>query len=319
MILPADPFHFPSLVWDWPIAIYLFLLGISAGSVTFAVLLKQKRLGRDAARSGVVKAAAILGPGAVILGLLILIFHLARPWTFWKLMFHYQFDSVMSMGVMLFQIYMAVLLIWLGGVFAPAIAALRARLLGERFGWVDALLARLPHADRFVEPLLLLLAALLGAYTGFLLSALKSYPMLNNPVLPVLFLVSGLSSGVASCILMATTAFKTDAHGEEVHFLHRFETPLVLIEALLLLCFFTGLWFGDGQKVVALTSAIGGGFWAQVFWFGVVGIGLAAPLLLGHLLPGHGRGKLLLISGCSLTGILLLRYFILYAGQMTVA
>ncbi|ENY71582.1 protein NrfD [Aeromonas diversa CDC 2478-85] len=319
MMLPADPFHFPSLVWDWPIAIYLFLLGISAGSVTFAVLLKQKVLGDKASQSGVLKATAILGPASVVLGLLILIFHLSRPWTFWKLMFHYQFDSVMSMGVMLFQVYMAVLFVWLGGVFASELAWLRERLLPGRFGWVDGLLARIPSVDKMVEPLLLLLAVLLGAYTGFLLSALKSYPMLNNPVLPVLFLVSGLSSGVASCILVSTTLFKTRAHSDEVQFLHRFETPLVLIEALLLLCFFTGLWFGDGQKLVALISAIGGGFWSQVFWFGVVGLGLAAPLLLGRLLPGHGRGKLLLICGCSLTGILLLRYFILYAGQMTVA
>lgn len=101
-----DAFHFPSLVWDWPIAIYLFLLGISAGATSLSVLLRRKGAGSE---SGIIKATAILAPVSVVLGLLILIFHLARPWTFWKLMFHYQFDSVMSMGVMLFQVYMAVL------------------------------------------------------------------------------------------------------------------------------------------------------------------------------------------------------------------
>ena len=35
----TSAFHFESLVWDWPIAIYLFLIGISAGLVTLAVLL----------------------------------------------------------------------------------------------------------------------------------------------------------------------------------------------------------------------------------------------------------------------------------------
>ena len=104
-----DAFHFPSLVWDWPIAIYLFLLGISAGATTLSVLLRRKGAGSE---SGIIKATALLAPLSVILGLLILIFHLARPWTFWKLMFHYQFDSVMSMGVMLFQLYMAVLSAW---------------------------------------------------------------------------------------------------------------------------------------------------------------------------------------------------------------
>lgn len=37
----ASAFHFESLVWDWPIAVYLFLIGISAGLVVLAVLLRQ--------------------------------------------------------------------------------------------------------------------------------------------------------------------------------------------------------------------------------------------------------------------------------------
>lgn len=37
----TSAFHFESLVWDWPIAIYLFLIGISAGLVTLAVMLRR--------------------------------------------------------------------------------------------------------------------------------------------------------------------------------------------------------------------------------------------------------------------------------------
>ncbi|SQB25598.1 cytochrome c-type biogenesis protein [Citrobacter koseri] len=32
-------------------------------------------------------------------------------------MFHYSFTSVMSMGVMLFQLYMVVLVLWLAKIF----------------------------------------------------------------------------------------------------------------------------------------------------------------------------------------------------------
>lgn len=42
-----EAFHFPSLVWDWPIAIYLFLLGISAGATTLSVLLRRKGAGSE--------------------------------------------------------------------------------------------------------------------------------------------------------------------------------------------------------------------------------------------------------------------------------
>lgn len=105
----TSAFHFESLVWDWPIAIYLFLIGISAGLVTLAVLLRRVYPQAGGADSTLLRTTLIVGPGAVILGLLILVFHLTRPWTFWKLMFHYSFTSVMSMGVMLFQLYMVVL------------------------------------------------------------------------------------------------------------------------------------------------------------------------------------------------------------------
>ena len=108
----TSAFHFESLVWDWPIAIYLFLIGISAGLVTLAVLLRRVYPQAGGADSTLLRTTLIVGPGAAILGLLILVFHLTRPWTFWKLMFHYSFTSVMSMGVMLFQLYMVVLVLW---------------------------------------------------------------------------------------------------------------------------------------------------------------------------------------------------------------
>lgn len=313
-----DAFHFPSLVWDWPIAIYLFLLGISAGSCTLAVLLRKNGAGSE---SGIIKATALLAPLSVVLGLLILIFHLARPWMFWKLMFHYQFDSVMSMGVMLFQLYMAVLFAWLAIVFRQEVANLRQRWLSGKWGFVEDLIAWLSRFEKLISGLLLLLAVLLGAYTGFLLSALKSYPLLNNPVLPLLFLASGISSGIAATTLCALTLFKEQPNNMGVRFVHHFERPVLAAEVLLLVCFFTGLYFAGGQKELALWNAIGSGFWAQVFWFGVIGVGMFIPTLLSLLTPAQKQGKGFVVLTCSLTliGILLLRYFVLYAGQMTVA
>lgn len=126
----TSAFHFESLVWDWPIAIYLFLIGISAGLVTLAVLLRRFYPQAGGADSTLLRTTLIVGPGAVILGLLILVFHLTRPWTFWKLMFHYSFTSVMSMGVMLFQLYMVVLVLWLAKIFEHDLLALQQR--GDR-------------------------------------------------------------------------------------------------------------------------------------------------------------------------------------------
>lgn len=97
----------PSTCFDW----YFCRSGDAGRAVTS--LLPQA----GGADSTLLRTTLIVGPGAVILGLLILVFHLTRPWTFWKLMFHYSFTSVMSMGVMLFQLYMVVLVLWLAKIF----------------------------------------------------------------------------------------------------------------------------------------------------------------------------------------------------------
>ena len=296
----ASAFHFESLVWDWPIAIYLFLIGISAGLVTLAILLRRFHPQAGGSDSTLLRTTLVLGPGAIIFGLLIVVFHLTRPWTFWKLMFHYSFTSVMSMGVMLFQLYMV--------VFVP------------RLTMVSKLLTLITPFHRALETLMLVLAVLLGAYTGFLLSALKSYPFLNNPILPVLFLFSGISSGAAVALIAMALRHRSNPHSTEAHFVHRMEVPVVWLEIFLLAAFFVGLALGDDGKMRALAAALGGGFWTWWFWLGVAGLGLILPMLLK---PWANRSStfhgVLAVCGASLTGVLLLRFFILYAGQLTVA
>ncbi len=151
---------------DWPIAIYLFLIGISAGLVTLAVLLRRFYPQAGGADSTLLRTTLIVGPGAVILGLLILVFHLTRPWTFWKLMFHYGFTSVMSMGVMLFQLYMVVLVLWLAKIFEYDLLALQQRWL-PKLGMVQKVLSLLTPVHRGLETLMLVLAVLLGLIPAF--------------------------------------------------------------------------------------------------------------------------------------------------------
>ena len=318
-MIPATAFHFPSLVWDWPIAIYLFLVGISAGLVTLAVLLRRYYPQAATAESSLMRVTLVVAPLAVMLGLTILIFHLTRPWTFWKLIFHYSLTSVMSMGVLLFQVYMAVLLVWLAKVFETELLALQNKLL-PRLTLLRPVLHRLTPYVPLIENVMLLLAVLLGAYTGFFLSALQSYPLLNNPILPVRVLFSGISSAAAVALMVMAWRQRANPHSVEAHFIHRVETPVVWLEIFLLLAFFVGMALGDDGKVRALNAALGGGFWTWWFWIGVVGIGLVIPLALKKW-AHHRRSAagILMVSAASLTGVLLLRFFILYAGQLTVA
>ncbi|MFV0575998.1 MAG: cytochrome c nitrite reductase subunit NrfD [Vibrio sp.] len=321
MSVISQAFHFDSLVWDWVIAIYLFLTGMSAGGVLISIYLKRNVITEPANKNGIIRANAIFAPLGIIFGLVILIFHLQRPWLFWKILIHYNVTSVMSMGVLLFQVYMVALFIWIGIVFRSEIAQFLSKMpaIGKL---VDTVLAWFIPFERKVEWVLAALAFLLAAYTGFLLSALKTYPLLNNPVLPVLFVFSSVSSGIAACMLFGVVGGKEPTNSPSVKWMHGIEKPVVLFELFVLCAFFVGLYFGGGQKAVAVANAIGGGFWATWFWLGVIGVGMILPLLMSTFTSSeaqHKRGFVITVSALSLFGVLMLRTFILYAGQLTVA
>ncbi|QFU21244.1 cytochrome c nitrite reductase subunit NrfD [Shewanella eurypsychrophilus] len=312
-----SPFHFDSLVWHWPIAIYLFLAGISAGAICFAVLLKHFKLGKNAYKSSFVQAACLLAPLAVFGGLGILVIDLTKPFDFWKILVFYNPTSIMSVGVAVLMIYQVALFSWLACVFKEPIS----NWCDHRWTVIDKVLNILARYESTITGLLVMLALSLGAYTGFLLSALTTYPMLNNPVLPILFLVSGISSGAAGTLL-GGLLLKGNPDGKEVHFIHKIEIPLILFELVLLFTFFIGLIISGGQSQVAAFTAIGEGFWGWIFWAGIIVIGLTLPLAFNLFMTVSAKRKLSYVAitaSCSLLGVLLLRNFILYTGQMTVA
>ncbi|AAP95322.1 cytochrome c nitrite reductase subunit NrfD [[Haemophilus] ducreyi] len=314
------PFQTPNLVWDSTIAIYLFLLGISSGAVQLAIAFRNSVKIEKPSENWVIRSAAILGTVPTLIGLTLLVFHLTKPWSFWKLMFNYSSTSVMSMGVMLFQLYIAMLTIWIAIMFKGTVAVLINRYLPIfkfLLCWLDVAEKRLL---KIIEFILFIFAAVLGAYTGFLLSALVSYPMLNNPVLPPLFLASGVSSGIAATFLMILLVGKLSGESQEVHFMHKFEVPIMVTELGLIIAFFVGLHFGGGDKTLALQNALSG-FWGMVFWIGVISIGILIPLvanLFAHYKLKHNVKFIVLVSVLDLIGVLCLRYFILYASQLTV-
>lgn len=315
------PFQTPNLVWDSTIAIYLFLLGISSGAVQLAIAYRNSFKIEKPSENWMIRSAAILGTIPTLIGLTLLVFHLTKPWTFWKLMFNYNGTSVMSMGVMLFQVYMAVLVVWIAIMFKDWLAVLINRYLPMfKFilSWIDFAESKLLKPIEFV---LFTLAAVLGAYTGFLLSALISYPMLNNPVLPALFLASGTSSGIAATFLMILIVGKLSGDSKEIHFIHKFEVPIMVTELGLLVAFFVGLHFGGADKQLALHNALTG-TWGMVFWVGVFLIGILIPLianLFGSHTVKYSPKFIILVSIFDLIGVFCLRFFILYAGQLTIS
>ena len=120
---------------------------------------------------------------------------------------------------------------------------------------------------------------------------------------------------------MILIAGKLSGESREIHFIHKFEVPIMVTELGLLVAFFVGLHFGGADKQLALHNAMTG-FWGMVFWIGVFFIGILIPLvanLFGSHEVKHSPKFIILVSIFDLIGVFCLRFFILYAGQLTVA
>ncbi|WP_169777337.1 NrfD/PsrC family molybdoenzyme membrane anchor subunit [Campylobacter mucosalis] len=291
--------QFDAIYWPWPIAIYLFLAGLSAGAMIVAVLLKDKS---DITH----KVAACIAPIAICIGLALLVFDLGKPLNFYWILIKYNFMSVMSIGVALLLVYTPLSFVYM------ALALKDTKPLNGFKGILDAF-APMMSVLGFV---LLILAVGVGVYTGFLLSDVEKILLWNTPVLPVLFLVSGLSSGIAMSVFCSVVFFKDYNHAV-IEKLLKFDMLTMVLELVLIAALFGLLLTGGDQAVNVAKTALSSGSLAIMFWVFVVGSGLVLPVVL-ELANGKAMSKNLIVFNTFivLMGVILLRYYIVYAGQM---
>jgi protein NrfD len=164
------------IAWPWPIAVYLFLAGISGGSIAVAILLNMFK-GKSNENTPLIKAASVLGLVTILLGMVCLVLDLTNPLFFWRILVYYNPTSVMSLGVMALLFYI------------PLVFVLTMVVLNDELKCCGFLKGLSDWFAGFRGPLLwivLVLALTICAYTGFLISALIRFPLINQAVLPAL-------------------------------------------------------------------------------------------------------------------------------------
>ncbi len=296
-----------SVAWPWPIAVYLFLAGISGGALGAALALGKLR-GKGAEDSPILKAASVLALATILLGMLCLVLDLTDPLFFWRILVYYNPTSVMSIGVMMLLGYIPLTLL-------VALVSWRRELSGcPCLAWLGGIGEALNRARPLLTWLAMILAFGICAYTGFLISALTRYPLINTAVLPALFVASGLSAGTAASRLLAPLAGAKVSDSDMV-LLEKAEWPIMAAEAGCLFMVGVAMLFGYAGAQAAV-SAFTTGTWAAVFWAGAVGVGFGIPLLCGLFSKGHSAGVFWLSGLASIAGMMCLRLFILYAGQL---
>ena len=280
-----------NVAWPWPIAVYLFLAGISGGAFAAAALVRIFR--KQTQITPLFQAASLIALVTILLGMVCLVFDLTKPLDFWKILIFYNPTSVMSVGVM-------ALLVFIPVMFLVTLVSF------YEFECVRTLVDRVPCASTLVSLLPVC------AYTGFLISALVRFPLINTAVLPALFVASGLSAGIA-CSQLGAVLLGDSHDSRDVHILHSAEWPVMAAEALCIFMIAFALMTGVESAQMA-SRAFVDGFWASEFWLGVVGVGFVCPLLLA--LFKKSFATVVASAACSVVGMMCLRFFILYAGQL---
>lgn len=330
------------MFWNWTVAVYLFVAGVSAGA--FAVSVLAYFLGEEKYQE-LTRIGAYIAPFPLIVGLLFLIYDLERPSLFWKLLVTFQAHSIMSLGAWLLLIFsvlsFAYFYLWLPD--RVDIVGL-LRLLPQR--WDERPVLRLVRTNPVVLALRrqslnrlrgyigivgMPMALLVGIYTGVLLGALVARPFWNNPMLPMLFLVSAMKTGTASicligCFIKGFRGMSREQIDTNKFMIHSIDFVLIILSIIAAILFIFGLYTSPRSSVEAAGLIMGGEF-TLLFWGVAIMVGVLLPFSLEvyELIPHFVSRKAMRehnpwISGVTTLSVLVggffLRYVVVYAGQV---
>jgi len=302
------------VVWEFPVALYLFLGGMTSAAYYIGVLAELFSRGkyRNLAR---VSSYVVFVP--IIIGLFMLLADLGRPLYFWHLMLQFepsghwvlQKGSVMSVGVWLLVVYIAVC-----GVVYPAFW-LAEEKIGNRLPIIKSLKGK-DSLRKKIGYIGLVPAFLVSIYTGVLLAATSGALWSSTPFLPILFVASAGSAGVAAIVL--ALALQKETKIEAFKKLVSTDLVFIYLEFLAVLVLLVTLFFA-GEALEAIKRILIGNF-AVLFWVGFFLVGIILPYLMDeyHLKHQRGEGKGLPVAAAilGLSGGLFLRYLVLMAGYI---
>ena len=290
---------FPHLeAWGWPIALYLFLGGLTAGLMIFSGALGSRRR----RFADVISVADKWTPPVLILGLAFLWIDLSGRWNVWRLYVTFRPESPMSWGSWILAIAMVVAIVRfaLHGIPATALPPnIRTRLDRPR--------KMLLTHHRSLDAVTIVSGIGVGIYTGVLLSAITSRPVWDSIFIPPLFLISGIAAAGAFLALFIEGSLR--------HALMPFSIGLVLTELVLLATYLGSMSAGTEVSARAAEIITSGGYGLALFGL-VVGLGLLIPLIIEvvdrvrHLDAVWCRTA----SAMTLTGSISLRAVVLFAG-----
>jgi formate-dependent nitrite reductase membrane component NrfD len=289
-------------IWHWEIPLYLFLGGMAAGILAIAALYFIR--GREKDYRTAVRLTPFLAPFLLVFGLIFLFFDLRHKLFFWQLYVNIKLQSPMSWGAWVLMVITPVSFIW---------CALHIKDLFPhwdwKYKWLYAVESFFNKYKKVLAWVMLIYAIILGIYTGILLSAFNARPLWNTSILGPLFLTSGLSAGAAATLLLSKIK-------QERKQFARIDLVLIGIELFFIIHMFMGFLASTQVQIEAAHLFLGGPY-TMSFWIFVVILGMLIPALLEFMELGKYHIPVILPALLIIFGSLMLRFIIVYAGQVS--
>ena len=279
--MPPEYSNVPELAYDWMIAAYFFLGGLSAGSFLFSAAMTYWK--KEFRPLG--KPAGVLAPVILALGMIVLLVDLGQPGRAWRLLTSFNPASAISWGV------------WFLNVFA---------VLSVLYAW-GLIKDRADQVKKFAcmgAPV----AILVAAYTGVLLAQAPGRPLWHSALVPVLFLNGALASGVALGLLLSAGKQDSDSLtsvGKVLAGIVLLELGLIAVELLIL--------FNGGGEAAATAVGLLTGPHAIMFLGVQIVLGMILPAAI--LLRSKAPALRIVASILVLIGVFAMRYVVVVGGQ----
>jgi protein NrfD len=275
------------LLWDIRVSLDVFLGGLGVGAFIFGAILYYMGSQTYAAT---IKKAMIIAPLLVIAGLLLLLTELGRPMNIIKTVIAVNPASVMSIGIFLQGIFVAI------SLFIAFIAITKgAEEITGKLMYIGATLA-----------------GLVGFYHGMLLAGIGIEPW--NGAIPVMFFVSSMIGGAMLALLLSYGSSEFEAIAQN------FKVPVVAngiitVNLVIILGWIYSLALTSSASKAAY-SALFSSFGMELF---IAIAGLVLPLVLFTMvLMKKATLKAVTIPAALmlLAGSFVLKNLIVYLGQM---
>lgn len=316
-----------SLPWGLWVAVYIYFVGLSAGSFLLSTLIyvfnmrQFERIGRIALLS------ALFSLGAALVFVWV---DLGHPLRAWEMYATPHWTSVMTIEGWLYIVYGLLILAELWLLMRSDLARLGAETSGARSAVYRILaLGHEPTSERSrtvhaaTQRWLMVLGIVgipvaIGVHggTGSIFAVLVARPYWSGGIMPIIFLISALVSGTALVLFIyAFQGRRDEEHGELVQSLGRLLGLFIAIDALLLIFDALTTLYAGGPEHREAWEAVTTGRYAFVFWGGQIGLAMVLPLVLLGIRATRESTTWLGLAGLStVVGIVCVRLDIVIPG-----